>query len=50
VDKLIDLAQQGIDTEANIRKVTEIIENECPVIPLYIQHDLILKKSDPPKR
>ena len=50
VDKLIDLAQQGIDTEANIRKVTEIIENECPVIPLYIQHDLILKKSDPPQR
>lgn len=48
VDRLIDLAQQGIETDKNIQLAYGLIERDTPGVPLYIQRDLVLKKKDPP--
>ena len=48
VDRLIDLAQQGIDTDKNIQKAYDLIERDAPGVPLYIQRDLVLQKKEPP--
>ena len=48
VDKLIDAAQRGEDTEKNIQKAYALIERDTPSVPLYIQRDLVLKRKEPP--
>lgn len=48
VDKLIDAAQQGLNTAENIRKAYDLIERDCPSVPLYVQRDLVLKRKEPP--
>ncbi|MBS1728958.1 MAG: ABC transporter substrate-binding protein [Armatimonadetes bacterium] len=48
VDLLIEEAQRGIDTTKNIQKAYALIEQDTPGVPLYIQRDLVLKRSDPP--
>lgn len=48
VDLLIEDAQRGIDTTKNIQKAYALIEQDTPGVPLYIQRDLVLKRSDPP--
>lgn len=49
VDRLIDLAQSGVDTEKNIQEASLMIEGETPGIPLYVQRDLVLMRREPPK-
>ena len=48
VDALIDKAQRGENTEANIQRAYQYIESEAPCIPLYVQRDLVLKRKEPP--
>ena len=49
VDRLIKAAQRGEDAAANIRKSWAEIERDTPCIPLYVQHDLVLMRREPPK-
>ncbi len=49
VDRLIDLAQMGVDTKKNIQEASLMIEGEAPCIPLYVQRDLVLMRREPPK-
>ena len=49
VDKLIDAAQRGVNTDENIKAATSIIEGNAPCIPLYVQRDLVLMRREPPK-
>lgn len=48
VDRLIDEASQGQEPNSRMKRVAEIIDRECPAIPLYIQRDLVLVKTSPP--
>ncbi|MEI8281948.1 MAG: ABC transporter substrate-binding protein [Armatimonadota bacterium] len=49
VDRLINLAQTGFDTNKNIQEASLMIEGEAPCIPLYVQRDLVLMRREPPK-
>jgi ABC-type transport system substrate-binding protein len=48
VDKYIELAQAGTDPETNIARALDVIHQNIPGIPLYVQRDLVLKRREPP--
>lgn len=49
VDSLIEQAQRGQDSEVSIRKAVKRVEAFRPVVPIYIQRDLVLSSKELPK-
>lgn len=49
VDKYIDLAQAGKDPDTNIARALDVIHQNVPGVPLYVQRDLVLKRREPPE-
>ncbi len=47
-DKYIELAQAGNDPERNIARALDLIHQNIPGVPLYVQRDLVLKRREPP--
>jgi ABC-type transport system substrate-binding protein len=48
VDQYIDLAQAGTDPDTNIARALDLIHQNIPGVPLYVQRDLVLKRREPP--
>ncbi len=47
-DKYIELAQSGVDPETNIARALDLVHQNIPGVPLYVQRDLVLKRREPP--
>ena len=48
VDNYVELAQAGNDPELNIARALDLIHQNVPGVPLYVQRDLVLKRREPP--
>jgi ABC-type oligopeptide transport system substrate-binding subunit len=49
VDQLVEKAQAGEEPEEFMSQANAIIRLQTPIIPLYIQRDLVLTRREPPK-